>query len=74
MNQVRSRLEQEILPLGANYLHLLSESVDGKHGGVSCPGLRHRCHSHRTAGPSYRESVGKSLRALLKTGKHGTRK
>ena len=31
MAQVRSRLAQEVLRLGGNYAHVLSESVDSKH-------------------------------------------
>ncbi len=34
MDQVRKRLEQEILRLGGNYAHVLSESVDSKHDTV----------------------------------------
>jgi hypothetical protein len=35
MDQVRTRLEQEILRLGGNYAHVLGESVDSKHDAVS---------------------------------------
>jgi hypothetical protein len=41
MAQVRSRLEQEVLRLGGNYAHVLSESVDSKHDGVSCEAWLH---------------------------------
>lgn len=34
MVQVRARLEQEVLRLGGDYAHVLSESVDSKHDGV----------------------------------------
>ena len=35
MAQVRLRLNQEILRLGGNYAHVLSESIDSKHDDVS---------------------------------------
>jgi hypothetical protein len=35
MAQVRSRLEQEVLRLGGNYAHVLTESVDSKHDDAS---------------------------------------
>jgi hypothetical protein len=41
MAQVRSRLEQEVLRLGGNYAHVLSESVDSKHDGVGCEAWLH---------------------------------
>ena len=35
MEQVRKRLEREILRQGGSYAHVLSESVDSKHDAVS---------------------------------------
>jgi hypothetical protein len=35
MAQVRARLSQEIIRLGGDYAHVLSESVDSKHDPVS---------------------------------------
>jgi hypothetical protein len=35
MAQARTRLEQEIIRLGGNYAHVLSESVDSRHDGAS---------------------------------------
>ena len=35
MIQVRMRLDQEIIRLGGDYAHVLSESVDSKHDPVS---------------------------------------